>query len=187
MVPSKDSTKSQKREKGASEEPPFPSPTNSDGPPVPPSRSTPPRTVLLLARSGRAGFSEDHSRGFPLDYNMCYRNAALSLLMNITPFVGYVDQFSMRSRDVADNVLLELADMATAYWSDVSDEDRREKLGEIIDKLWAHLLYLDYDDLSSTVGWGPFLDSQQREMQQDAGDFLENLLNNGAAECQYRP
>jgi hypothetical protein len=49
----------------------------------------------------------------------------------------------------------------------------------------AHLLYLSYDD-RPTVGWGPFLDAEQRETKQDAGDFLENLLINGGAECEYR-
>lgn len=107
--------------------------------------------------------------------------------MNVTPFVGYLDQFSMRSREIADNVLIELGDMSNQYWSDSSDEVRRGQVRETIDRLWAHLLYLDYDDLPETMGWGPFLDSRQQEMQQDAGDFLENLLNNGAAECHYRP
>lgn len=83
-------------------------------------------------------------------------------------------------------MLFELGDMAAAYWSIGSDKKRRQRLGDIIDKLWAHLLYLNYDDLD-TVGWGPFLDSEQLELQQDAGDFLENLLVNGDAECLYRP
>ncbi len=77
--------------------------------------------------------------------------------------------------------------MSNQYWSDTSDEVRRGEVGQTIDRLWAHLLCLDYDDLPETVGWGPFLDSRQRETQQDAGDFLENLLNNGAAQCHYRP
>ena len=44
----------------------------------------------------------------------------------------------------------------------------------------------NYDDLPCMAGWGPFLDSEQQEMQQGAGDFLENLLNNGDAESEYR-
>jgi hypothetical protein len=117
---------------------------------------------------------------------MCYRNAALSLLMNVTPFVGYLDHFPVRARNESDNVLIELGDMASAYWSGGSDRWRRKRLKEVIDKLWAHLLCLHYDNLSETVGWGPFLDADQRETQQDAGEFLENLLVNGDAESQYR-
>lgn len=178
--------KSTKRKKGEPYDPPFPSPVESDGPSVPPPRAAPPEAVLRLGSSGQTGFANIQPTGFPTEYNMCYRNAALSLLMNIPSFVGYLDHFSVRSRDDGDNVLFELGEMATAYWSDITNEERREKLSEAMDGLWQHLLYLNYDDRPCTTGWGPFLDSDQREMQQDAGDFLENLLNNGDAECEYR-
>lgn len=115
---------------------------------------------------------------------MCYRNAVLSLLMNITPFVGYLKHFPTKTLNTVQTVLVELGEMATAYWSSGSDEQRRDRLGGIIDKLWAHLLSFNNDDMD-TVGWGPFLDSDQNETQQDAGDFLENLLTNGDAECRY--
>ncbi len=163
---------------------PFPSPTGSDGPPVPPPRPDLPRAISELVHSGLPGFNIDPLPiGFPAEYNMCYRNAALSLLVNVAPFVGYLDQFSLQTRNTNENVLIELGDMATAYWSQDSEEQRRERLRPIIDKLWAHLLCLNYDNRAGTVGWGPFLDSTQREMQQDAGDFLENLLVNADGEC----
>jgi hypothetical protein len=77
--------------------------------------------------------------GFPAEYNMCYRNAALTLLMNIPPFVKYLDQFHLQTKNKDENVLLELNEMATAYWSGGSDEERRQQLESIIEKLWAHL------------------------------------------------
>lgn len=186
MPTKKSSKKVTKNRKKESTDPPFPSPTDSDGPPVPPPRPALPRTISEFARSGLTGFHDALPIGFPIGYNMCYRNAALSLLMNITPFVGYLEQFPIRTKHAGENLLLELGEMATAYWSGEPDEQRREKLEGIIDKLWAHLLYLNYDDLPDTIGWGPFLDCEQRETQQDAGDFLETLLVNGGAECEYR-
>ena len=45
---------------------------------------------------------------------MCYHNAALSLLVNVTSFVGYFDEISVRSRDTGDNVLFESGEIATA-------------------------------------------------------------------------
>jgi hypothetical protein len=124
--------------------------------------------------------------GFPEEYNMCYRNATLSLLMNTTPIVRYLDQISARRAQTSDTVFVELGEMAIAYWSPGCDQERRNTLDGILERLWAHLLYLNYDDSDETVGWGPFLDSEQRETQRDAAEFLENLLHNGNAQCQYR-
>ena len=185
MPPKTRSKKVQKKKVGYSVDPPFPSPPDSDGPDVPSPRPPLPRAISQLARSGLPGSNAALPIGFPAEYNMCYRNAVLSLLMNITPFVGYLNHFPGQTRNTAQNVLVELGEMATAYWSSGSDEQRRDRLEGIIGKLWAHLLYFNNDDMD-TVGWGPFLDSDQNETQQDAGDFLENLLTNGDAECRYR-
>ena len=185
MPRKKGGMKVQKKKKTESREPRFPSPTISDGPPVPAPRQALTRVITRFARSGLPGFNDARPIGFPAEYNMCYRNSALSLLMNVTPFVGYLDHLSVRGRNTGDNVLIELGDMAAAYWSGGSDEQRRQRLRGSIDRLWAHLLYFNNDDMD-TVAWGPFLDSEQRETQQDAGDFLQNMLVNGDAGCQYR-
>jgi hypothetical protein len=185
MGPKKTSAKVPKKNKNESRDQPFPSPTESNGPPVPPPRAAPSRRLLLTARSGSSRFNEALPIGFPFEHNMCYRNAALSLLMNIAPFVAYLDQFSLQNMKTGENILIELGDMATVYWSSNSKEERTEKLGEIISKLWAHLLYLNNANQAETAGWGPFLDSEEHETQQDAGDFLENLLLNGNGESHY--
>jgi hypothetical protein len=97
-------------------EQPFLSPADSDGPPVPPARPALPRTVSLMIRLGRAGFRAVVPMGFPTEYDVCYRNAALSLLMKIPPFVGYLNHIHLQTKSKDENVLLELNGMATAYW-----------------------------------------------------------------------
>lgn len=159
---------------------------NSDCRPVPHSQQAPPPPASVPLPTCSARTSGDVlPAGFPAEHNMSYRNATL-LLMNTTPIVRYLDQISTRREQASDTVFVELGEMAVAYWSPGSDQERRNTLGGILDKLWAHLLYLNYDDLPKTAGWGPFLDFEQRETQQDAADFLENLLHNGNAQCQYR-
>jgi hypothetical protein len=166
--------------------PPFPSPTNSDGPTVPAPRQPVAGDVLQVSRAGFPGSHDRLPIGFPLDHNMCYRNATLSLLMNIPQFVGYLSHLGFRTRSTGDSVLSELEEIATAYWSDGSDDKRRDGLPDIIGKLWQNLRHLTYDNDPMTVGWGPFLDKKERETQQDAGDFLECLLTNGDASLQYQ-
>jgi hypothetical protein len=163
----------------------LPSPPTSDTANASSLRPTPLASTPFAALLGQIS-GDVLPCGFPADYNMCYRNATLSLLMDIAPVVRYLGNFSDRAGQTSDHIFTELCEAAIAYWTPESDQERRIKVDAVLDKLWAHLLYLHYDGHSETAGWGPFLDHEQQETQQDAADFLGNLLQNGDAQCRHQ-
>jgi hypothetical protein len=107
-----------------SELPPLPSPTNSVGDLIAHRNSD--NNVLTLVRQGMQNRASD---AVPFGVTnpgwMCYCNSVITMLLNITPFVGYVNQLH------GSNVMAGLTDPDTGVYIENPERDLFSRLNDV--------------------------------------------------------
>lgn len=110
--------------------------------------------------------------------NTCYRNAALSAVFNLAPFLNFLDQVAIvpNSRNV---LLSSLGDMAQVVRRSLPREPRRNRqtrLSRPLESFWDHFTTdvprrNDYREPSSLHPWA------QNEDMQDPAEFIWTLFD----------
>ena len=155
----------------------FPSPTNSVGPPI---AAHPPRNQAVLALA-RQGPSYRATTTTPIGlYNpnaLCYANVSIAMLMNLTPFVGFLEQHGSAPRYYNDDnrleqdILARLNDIAMEYWS--ADGRGKQTRVEALAKNFKQWL-IDVANrglYNGTNPWAPTVGSHE-----DASESLDKIL-----------
>jgi hypothetical protein len=182
-----------------SELPPLPSPTNSVGDLIAHRNSD--NNVLTLVRQGMQNRASD---AVPFGVTnpgwMCYCNSVITMLLNITPFVGYVNQLHGSNvmaglTDPDTGVYIEnperdlfsrLNDVAVAYWSDDSAgvSSKQTRIDQLVTDFWNYTI--DLNASFDAAPWNPG-QGEERNTFQDAADYLLTVLNLAIAQLSANP
>ena len=179
--------------------PPLPSPANSVGDLIPHRNGN--NNVLALVRQGMQNKASDALPfGVANPGWMCYCNSVITMLLNITPFVGYVNRIhgsnvmaGLTDPDTGAyienperDLLSRLNDVAVAYWSDdlagVSSEQAR--IDQLVTDFWNYTI--DLNAFFDAVPWNPG-QGEERNTFQDAADYLLTVLNLAIAQLSANP
>ena len=165
--------------------PPFPSPIKSDGG----SQNNSPVKghfkkqdgVIGLARWGperRRSITDIRGLANSRDY-LCYTNSALTLLMNLDPFVGYLNRVHTTEDEPAQSDLLTLLDdFSRAYW-------RTHSFSEIEYPAQVVRSYVRNLPAQHSFGVEPFIPNGGEEMHEDAADWLNKVLEICSAQVRH--
>jgi Ubiquitin carboxyl-terminal hydrolase len=188
-----------KPENDSSELSPLPSPANSVGDLIAHRNSD--SNVLTLVRQGMQNRTFDVVPfGVTNPGWMCYCNSVITMLLNITPFAGYVNQLhgSNVMAGLTDpdsgayienperDLLSRLNDVAVAYWSDDSAgvSSKQARIDQLVTAFWNYTI-----DLNASFDAAPWDPGQGKERNtfQDAADYLLTVLNLAIAQLSANP
>jgi hypothetical protein len=137
--------------------------------------------ALDLVRHGLPGRApERQPYMFINPNNMCYRNSALAMLLNIEPFLGWLNlhnQVSLAGRDgYPETIMSYLYKMVEAYW--LSDDSSQRFLEIAIDD---NIIPAFWTDVNVRWQWG------KPHSQEDVSEFLGHLWTQARTEmvCGY--
>ena len=179
--------------------PPLPSPANSVGDLIPHRNGN--NNVLALVRQGMQNKTSDAVPfGVANPGWMCYCNSVIAMLLNIAPFVGYVNQVhgSNVMAGLTDpntgafienperDLLSRLNDIAVAYWSDnlAGVSSKQARIDQLVTDFWNYTV-----DLNASFDAAPWNPGQGKERNtfQDAADYLLTVLNLAIAQLSANP
>jgi hypothetical protein len=156
--------------------PPLPSPANSVGDLIP------------------------HRNGVANPGWMCYCNSIITMLLNIAPFVGYVNRVhgsnvmaGLTDPDTGAyienperDLLSRLNDIAVVYWSDNSARasSKQARIDQLVTNFWNYTM--DLNASFDAAPWNPG-QGEERNTFQDAADYLLTVLNLAIAQLSANP
>jgi hypothetical protein len=178
---------------------PLPSPANSVGDLIAHRNSD--NNALTLVRQGMQNKASDAVPfGVVNPGWMCYCNSVITMLLNITPFVGYINQLhgsnvmtGLTDPDTGAyietperDLLSRLNDIAVAYWSDDSTgvSSKQARIDQLVTDFWNYTM-----DLNASFDAAPWNPGQgtERSTFQDAADYLLTVLNLAIAQLSANP
>src|SRR5271154_1797933 len=179
--------------------PPLPSPANSVGDLIPHRNGN--NNVLALVRQGMQNKPSDAVPfGVANPGWMCYCNSVITMLLNISPFVGYINQVhgSNVMAGLTDpntgayienperDLLSRLNDIAVAYWSDnlAGVSSKQARIDQLVTDFWNYTM--DLNASFDTAPWNPG-PTEERNTFQDAADYLLTVLNLAIAQLSANP
>lgn len=132
--------------------------------------------ALEVARQGLPGRApERQPYMFTNPHNMCYRNSALVMLLNIDPVLGWLrlySQVSLAGKEGAPETIMSyLNKMAQVYW--LSENPSRRSLDRAIDH---NIIRGFWVDMNGRWKWG------QPNTQEDASEFLDHIWGQAKSE-----
>jgi hypothetical protein len=179
--------------------PSLPSPTNSVGDLI--AHRNIDNNVLALARQGMQNKASDAVPfGVANPGWMCYCNSIITMLLNITPFVGYINQIhgsnvmaGLTDPDTGayienpePDLLSRLNDVAVAYWSNdlAGVSSKQARIDQLVMDFWNYTM--DLNTSFDAVPWNPG-QGKERNTFQDAADYLLTVLNLAIAQLSANP
>ena len=174
---------------------PFPSPTVSVGSPI--VKHMPNQDPLLaVARKGPT-YRDDAIApvGFFNSRVQCYMNASIAVLINLTPFLGFLDQIyetdyeKSGPQGAADrDILARLKSIAEVYWAKPTRQ-RQNDIDSVANKFKTWFLRvigtISKDPLFR--GTNPFLPATERPAEEDASDSMDKILEIADYNLGMRP
>jgi hypothetical protein len=178
---------------------PLQSPTDSVGDLIPHRKND--NTVLDLARQGMQNKATDAmALGIANPGWMCYCNSVITMLLNITPFVGYVNrvhgsniQAGLTDPDTGaplenpeTDLLSRLNELAIAYWSTPTTRatNKQTQINRLVMAFWNYTM--DLNAFFNAAPWNPGKGKDKKTFQ-DAADYLSTILNIAVAQLSANP
>jgi hypothetical protein len=178
---------------------PLPTPANSVGDLIPHRNSD--DNVLALVRQGMQNKAPNAVPfGVANPGWMCYCNSVITMLLNITPFIGYVNRVhgsnvmaGLTDPDTGAyienperDLLSRLNDIAIAYWSDdpAGVSSKQARINQLVTDFWNYTM--DLNASFDAMPWNPG-QGKERYTFQDAADYLLTVLNLAIAQLSANP